>query len=101
MQAAAINDRYRKSEVPVILAGDLNAVPGSETLKILDKLWIQSSGSRGGPTYPSLDPDRKIDYILIRQQDHWNVVKTRIGGGNLAEKAKASDHLPLLAELLY
>jgi len=99
LQAAAINDRYRKSEVPVILAGDLNAVPESETLQILDELWIQSSGSGGGLTYPSWDPDRKIDYILIRLQDHWNVVKTRIVGGNLAEKA--SDHLPLLAELLY
>src|SRR5690625_6235675 len=52
---------------PVILAGDLNARPDAEELvplfHLLEDVWIQKE-SDPGFTFPSDQPDRRIDYIL-------------------------------------
>ena len=75
-----------------LLAGDINAVPESQTLSILNMNW-QISDSQLAPTIPSDKPSRKIDYIFTqRGQDLYTLRCAQV----LDEKT-ASDHRPLLA----
>jgi endonuclease/exonuclease/phosphatase family metal-dependent hydrolase len=79
---------------PVVLTGDLNALPGAAELA---PLWPRfadawSLGGEGpGFTIPAEAPDRRIDYVLVSDGlavDHAEVIPTL-----------ASDHLPLAADL--
>jgi endonuclease/exonuclease/phosphatase family metal-dependent hydrolase len=76
-----------------ILAGDLNAVPASKTLEIIQRTWAMAN-SQPLLTSPAVGPRRQIDYILLRPKDAWKVVEATV----LDEKV-ASDHRPLLVTL--
>jgi endonuclease/exonuclease/phosphatase family metal-dependent hydrolase len=68
----------------VILAGDLNARPQSEPMKVLlDNGWIDA-----------VAPRSKIDYVLIREADPWKVVDVVI-----VDEPVVSDHDPILVVL--
>ena len=82
--------------IPAILAGDLNAIPGSTTMKELEKNWVNSTSEENFFTYPVRKPNQQIDYILHRPTTSWKVTKTQV----LEEKV-ASDHRPILAELTF
>jgi len=70
--------------VPVILAGDLNARPDSAPMKVLlTSRWKDA-----------IAPKSKIDYILLRPNDPWKVVEVRI-----VDELVVSDHKPVLAVL--
>jgi endonuclease/exonuclease/phosphatase family metal-dependent hydrolase len=45
-------------------------------------------------TFPSGEPVKWIDYVLVRPADRWEVVEVRV-----IEERVASDHRPLLAVL--
>ncbi|MCI0334797.1 MAG: endonuclease/exonuclease/phosphatase family protein [Planctomycetes bacterium] len=111
--AKTINELVAKrSDVPAILAGDLNARPESAPSAELKKEWkIVGEGGRGKAegggaktqassgaqpllTFPAEKPDRWIDYVLVRPAEKWEVVEVRV-----LEEAVASDHRPLLAVL--
>ncbi len=81
-------------KMPAILAGDLNASPGSPTMKELGKTWENATSREGLLTCPADDPTIQIDYILHRPQGVWKVLGTRV-----LEEAVASDHRPILAVL--
>ncbi len=89
-QGRALNQLFAIDEIPTILAGDLNAKPNSETMKILLKEWGKSF-SKDIPTAPSKNPKSKIDYILFRKEKKWEVVDTKV-----LEEEIASDHRPVL-----
>lgn len=78
---------------PALLAGDLNAVPESKTLKLLETDWARSNREIL-PTIPSDNPKRQIDYIMFRPQRGWRVVECRVLDGPVA-----SDHRGILAVL--
>ncbi len=92
-QANQINAIFTKDEVPTILAGDLNATPETETMRILYKAWTPSF-SENTPTYPAVNPKIKIDYILYRPANRWRVIETKV-----IEEDIASDHRPVLSVL--
>lgn len=72
------------SELPIILAGDMNALPESEPMRVLlENDWIDA-----------VAPNSKIDYILIRKQDPWKIVETII-----VDEPIVSDHDPILTVL--
>jgi len=75
---------------PLVLAGDLNAVPESETLAILRQQWMDASRE----TQVIGQPERQIDYVLCRPAPHWKVVEVRV-----LNEPVASDHRPVLAVL--
>lgn len=77
---------------PVILMGDMNAVPGSETMDMLLEKWTDGVGE--GNTYPADNPKKKIDWILVPRGGAWKVVD-----GHVIEEAQASDHRPVIVEL--
>jgi len=69
---------------PVILAGDLNARPGSPPINtLIERQWVDA-----------VAPESKIDYVLYRQSDPWRVLEVAI-----PEEDVASDHRPVLAVL--
>jgi endonuclease/exonuclease/phosphatase family metal-dependent hydrolase len=79
---------------PTILAGDLNAVPGSRPIELLSEHWVDSAANDPAATFPSKSPRRRIDYVLFRPADRWRVLDTRV-----IDEPVASDHAPLLTIL--
>lgn len=78
---------------PALLAGDLNALPESRTLSLLEKHWTRAN-QEVEATFPSDKPTRQIDYILFRPQDGWKVIEFRV-----LDSPVASDHRGILAVL--
>ncbi len=69
---------------PVILAGDLNARPGSDPMQVLlEAGWLDV-----------VAPRSVIDYVLVRAADSWRVKEVII-----VDEPVASDHDPVLAIL--
>ncbi len=94
MQAGRINELYADCNLPVILAGDLNAVPGSDPINLLSRQWTRVQQTNPQPTSPSVNPTKKIDYIMFKPEHRWRVVSSRV----IDEKV-ASDHCPFFAVL--
>ena len=97
--AEAINELAAKySERLMILAGDLNAEPNSRVMREFEKRWkiagADSNDGRNLLTFPSDEPVKWIDFVLMRPAERWRVVEARV-----IEERVASDHRPLLAVL--
>ena len=84
-QAQRINRLFApRGGPPVLLAGDLNARPGSHPMKmLLTEQWIDA-----------IAPQSRIDYVLYRSGDPWRVLEV-----NIVEDRVASDHRPVFAVL--
>ncbi len=82
MQTTRLNEfANSENDVPVILAGDFNARPLSEPMKVLlESDWLDA-----------VAPQSRIDYVLLRKKDPWQVVEVRV-----VEEPVASDHDPVL-----
>lgn len=81
------------SRQPIILAGDLNALPDSPVLQLFDQEWMNPTASQDRFTVPAEQPRRQIDYVLCHPAGAWRVVETRV------LDSTASDHRPLLVIL--
>jgi endonuclease/exonuclease/phosphatase family metal-dependent hydrolase len=85
---------------PVIICGDLNDTPKSETLDILTSgfsdVWSLIKREEKA-TFPAGDPERRIDYILtsIKETAHGQLKPLSI---KILESL-ASDHLPVIMEI--
>ena len=95
-QVNKINTVFADGKYPAILAGDLNATPESEPIMILKKYWIDSFGDKPEPTYSSNNPQKKIDYIMFRPAEKWEVIENRVICDTVA-----SDHCAVLSVLLF
>ncbi len=96
-QAKRINEILGgQAEAAMILAGDLNATPGSAPMREFDKHWLDAGGASDSPqpTYPNIQPRRRIDYVLVRPRDGWRVLEATVLQGEIA-----SDHCPVLVIL--
>ncbi|MBP5373394.1 MAG: alpha-N-acetylglucosaminidase C-terminal domain-containing protein [Bacteroidales bacterium] len=56
------NQRYVGCSKPVILCGDMNAIPDSKTIALLEKDWTRLTGEEF--TYSTDNPQKCIDYIF-------------------------------------
>ena len=93
-QARAINDLFAAADGPVVLAGDLNAMPAEKPIELLAAKWTLVPGGKGQPTYPARKPVKPLDYVLCRPAAAFRVIEVRV-----IEEAVASDHRPVLAVL--
>lgn len=94
-QCGMLNTLFVNSTLPVVLAGDLNARPGSRPMKeLLSGGWIDADAVGDQPTSPSDSPRRRIDYVLYRSADPWKVVSV-----DVLDEPVASDHAPVLVVL--
>ncbi|HEY1006893.1 MAG TPA: endonuclease/exonuclease/phosphatase family protein [Sphingobacteriaceae bacterium] len=95
LQVAEINRLAAAEELPFILAGDLNAVPESDAIRDLEKQFVSTCGPCE-PTFPQIDPKKTIDYIAVSKASPYLVKSHRVIGEHYA-----SDHLPVIAEILF
>jgi endonuclease/exonuclease/phosphatase family metal-dependent hydrolase len=94
-QAKEIKRVFSQNSYPTILAGDLNAVPGSEPMNILTGHWaVTDQNQPPAPTIPSDNPRKKIDYVMVHPADQWEVLDTQV-----ICDAVASDHCAYLVTL--
>jgi endonuclease/exonuclease/phosphatase family metal-dependent hydrolase len=79
-----------------ILAGDLNATPGSPTIANLSEFWTNSTAGLDLVTLPEENGENRgqIDYIMYRPRNRWNVLEATV-----LEEPVASDHYALLVRL--
>lgn len=74
-----------------VLAGDLNAHPGTEELARLDADgWVTDPGPWAG-TWPAHDPTDRIDWVLVRGAE--------LAGTEVLTSPRTSDHLPVVARV--
>jgi len=85
LQTRRLAQLFDKEEgPPVILAGDFNARPGSAPMNVLlEDGWTDV-----------IAPRSRIDYVLVRAADPWQVKSVTI-----VDEPVASDHDPVLAVL--
>lgn len=94
-QAQRINEVFSRNAYPTIMAGDLNATPESKTIRILEEIWTASYDKNDpAPTFPSENPNRKIDYVMFLPANRWRVVDTQVIADTIA-----SDHCAYLVTL--
>jgi endonuclease/exonuclease/phosphatase family metal-dependent hydrolase/predicted phosphodiesterase len=80
---------------PVILAGDLNALPDSPVLEAFREDWRILSNPRQF-TFPADNPNRTIDYILGFTSSGYTY---SVWQARVLDEPVASDHLPLFADI--
>lgn len=94
-EAKKINELFGEDDgIPTILAGDMNALPDAEPMRVLSEKWTHTADESMAPTAPSKAPKSRIDYILYRSTD-----KIRVKEARVVDEPMASDHLPVFAEL--
>ena len=94
-QAKKINQVFSQNKYPTILAGDLNDIPGSTTINILEEYWSAAYDKENPqPTFPSNNPTKKIDYVMYYPQNKWRILSTEV-----IQDSIASDHCAYLVTL--
>jgi len=103
-QAEQINTwiaaNYGNSPKPVILCGDFNAVPTSETIKLMKEGWTVISPE--DPTISSSSPTKCIDYIMVYKNaaEKVSVLDAKVlDSFKKGDVTQASDHLPVYVEI--
>ncbi len=84
--------------LPTLFAGDFNDLPGSRTWQAMaewgEDLWLLA-GTDPGHTYPSTGAVRRIDYLWRGRGTPLKPLGARV------LPSEASDHLPLVVELVW
>jgi endonuclease/exonuclease/phosphatase family metal-dependent hydrolase len=94
-QVKKINEVFSENVYPTILAGDLNAIPGSIPINILEEIWTPTCNKENpAPTFPSKEPRIKIDYVMFKPGENWKVIDTKV-----IKDPIASDHCAYLVTL--
>jgi endonuclease/exonuclease/phosphatase family metal-dependent hydrolase len=90
----AIRSILQAAVLPILIAGDFNARPESQTFARMSAEFRDSWGIGQGPGYtiPSEKPSSRIDYVWFKGPPGFASIKQEV------LTSEASDHLPLLAE---
>jgi len=79
----------------VIVAGDFNALAGSESIDVMDHVFMRTCAGNDCPgTIPVANPNRVIDYVFYRPLADMKVIEHRV-----VAETYASDHRPVVAVL--
>ncbi|HET8659529.1 MAG TPA: endonuclease/exonuclease/phosphatase family protein [Micromonosporaceae bacterium] len=98
VQAQAIKQLIGTPYDSVILLGDLNATPAAPEIRALVEDLVdawEAAGLGSGYTFPSVDPNRRIDYVMQSA----DVVARTIAVVTSPLAVSASDHLPVVADV--
>jgi endonuclease/exonuclease/phosphatase family metal-dependent hydrolase len=84
--------------LPALFGGDFNDTPGSRTYQgmaaLFEDTW-PTAGQGEGFTIPSRNPNKRIDYLWMRQGTPLRPVRAWV------PRTEASDHLPVVAEFTW
>lgn len=94
VQCGILIKHFGQHTTPVILAGDMNALPASKEITLLKGTFTDAT-EKLGPTWPAEKPTQKLDYVLLHNKTQWHVMSAKV-----IEETVASDHRPVLCELL-
>lgn len=94
-QLMALEADLRSERAPVILAGDFNSERGTPVMNELAPNWHILEKEGNPSTIPSFDPSSEIDFIVVRRDQEIEVRRHLV-----LEEPLASDHLPVMAELV-
>lgn len=95
IQVEEINKIATEEKLPLIIAGDLNAVTESAEIQKLDRVFTRTC-SVCEPTFPVVTPNRTIDFIAFKKTDPFSIISHRV-----VQEHYASDHLPVVAMLRF
>ena len=95
-QAERLDAYLEGDALPTVLAGDFNSEPGSAVMNYLARRWHIVPKGEDNLTFSSFDPVREIDFFLIRPREQFEVVQQF-----LLDEPVASDHRPLVIDLVY
>lgn len=95
-EAVAINGLFAAEGdgLRTILAGDMNAKPDEEPIRILLERWTNATDDPPSPTVPVVNPTSRIDYIFYQPATAFRLKEARV-----IPEEMASDHRPVFAEL--
>lgn len=92
--ANIVREIFASLNKPVIIAGDFNATPASDTIKrFAEFCTILSNTSKS--TYPANEPDRCIDYIMTNDSSIQSIKAA------VVNEPVASDHRPLYVDVKF
>ncbi|MDH3223718.1 MAG: endonuclease/exonuclease/phosphatase family protein [Gemmatimonadota bacterium] len=94
-QATSLEAELESEPMPTILAGDFNSRPGSKVMESLERGWAIVDKAEDSFTFPSYAPDHEIDFVLMRPGGTFRVLGQRV-----LDEPVASDHRPVLVDLL-
>ncbi len=94
LQAQRIVEILSKEKLPVILAGDLNAVASTRVIGAFDNHFMRSCITNCGFTIPVINPNKTIDYIVYAPKEKFKVIQHKV-----IPESYASDHRPVMAIL--
>jgi len=86
----------RHKDLPAIFCGDFNDTPDSELYKRISEKWIDAwslVGKGDGFTMTSASPTRRIDYVWVSDKKNFKLRWMDV------PQTRASDHLPVVAEM--
>ena len=95
LQMEKIVEVLKEEKLPVILAGDLNAVSGSRIINKLDEHFSRTCIENCAFTIPETIPNRTIDFIAFSPG------RLSVKDHRVIEESYASDHRPVIATLNY
>ncbi|UCS92123.1 endonuclease/exonuclease/phosphatase family protein [Echinicola marina] len=94
-QAHELNDIVKQFDGPMILGGDFNAVPDSETISIIKQTLVLGckNNNCSQHTFSTSKPNRTIDYIFYK-----GINRLRVENYGVFDWAdRESDHFPVVA----
>lgn len=94
LQINKVLEVFAAEKLPVILAGDFNAVPSSEVISRLDAQFMRTCKTGCGFTIPVINPNKTIDYIAFKSMTDFRVQEHRV-----IREEYASDHRPVFSIL--
>ncbi|WP_199757121.1 endonuclease/exonuclease/phosphatase family protein [Pedobacter sp. KBW06] len=92
LQVAEINKILGSRKGTVILAGDFNFEATNPAMAILEQHFRRSCTENCDPTIPEVNPEKEIDFILLKKGSHLKVATHQV-----IKNIIASDHLPVVA----
>ncbi|MFM1800978.1 MAG: hypothetical protein RJA81_330 [Planctomycetota bacterium] len=95
-QAEEINRIYSNPGMPVILAGDLNAMPESKPISILKTHWSVAESKTLQFSFPAGKPVRLIDFVLLYPKSVFQIQNV-----DVVDEPVASDHRPVIVDLQF
>lgn len=96
LQTSEIVNIAGKLNAPIIIGGDFNSTDEKAPMIELFQYFTDASTVKG-PTIPVINPKRRIDYIVYRKSNDFEVVSEKV----LTADNYGSDHLAFWAKLKY
>ncbi len=92
LQANELKGIVVNLNAPLIIGGDFNAIPESQTMAIIKGFMNLGCRQQCPLTFPAQKPDRTIDYLMYTPVDGFSVQSYQS-----KPNAVASDHAPVIA----